>query len=201
MLRPMKPAAFPEEVFQLRIQVRGIEPPIFRVIQVTNTRTFHLLHEIVQYAFGWENKHLYEFRVGPTKISEPSPDFLEPTRPRHPRTTRLGDLLSDNVTRFTYSYEFGDEWVHDIVIEGRSAPDPAVRCPICPSGARAGPPEDAGGPEGYEEFLEVWRDPKHERHEEMRSWAGPRYDPERLDLKLVNEVLKTFRAAAPRRAR
>lgn len=39
----MKAAGFPEEVLQLRIQIRDIGPPIFRVIQVTNTRTFHLL--------------------------------------------------------------------------------------------------------------------------------------------------------------
>lgn len=197
----MKPAAFPEEVLQLRIQICDIEPPIFRVIQVTNTRTFHLLHEIIQYAFAWENKHLSEFRVGPTKVSEPNPDFPEPTRQRHPRTTRLGDLLSKDVMRFTYTYDFGDDWIHDIVVEKRSAPDPAVRYPICLEGARAAPPEDCGSTTGYEEFLEAWRDPTHEEHEHMRSWAGPRYDPERFDLKLVNEILKTFRSQTPKRMR
>ena len=105
----MKPAAFPEVVLQLRIEIREIQPAIFRVIQVMNTRTFHLLHEIIQYAFGWDNKHLYQFDVGPTEVSEPDPGFPSAARRRHPRTTRLGDLLSRDVTRFTYTYDFRDE--------------------------------------------------------------------------------------------
>jgi Plasmid pRiA4b ORF-3-like protein len=197
----MKAAAFPEEVLQLRIQIREIEPPIFRVIQVTNTRTFHLLHEIIQWSFGWDHAHLYEFKVGRTKIAEPDAEFDEPPFPRHPRATRIGDLVSKDVARFTYVYDLGDEWIHDIAVERRFAPDPAVRYPICLDGARAAPPEDCGSTPGYGHFLEAWRDPKHEEHEQMRRWAGPRYDPERFDLKVVNEVLKTLRAQASKSGR
>ncbi len=196
----MKPAAFPEEVLQLRIEIRGIEPPIFRVIQVRNTRTFHLLHEIIQWSFGWENRHLYEFHVGPAAVSEPDPEFPESVRPRHPRVTRLGGLLPKDLTRFTYTYDFGDEWIHDITVEKRLALDPGVRYPICLEGARSAPPEDCGGVPGFEEFLAA-KDPNHEEHEEMRSWAGLRYDPERFDLSLVNDILKTFRNPAPKRKR
>ncbi len=190
---PMKAAAFPEEALQLRIQIREIEPPVFRVIQVTSTRTFHLLHEIIQWSFGWKHAHLYEFNVGRAKVAEPP-------FPRHPRTTRLGGLVSPDVDRFTYVYDLGDEWIHDIAVEKRFAPDPAVRYPICLDGARSAPPEDCGGIPGYEDFLEAWRDPKHEEHTQMRKWAGPRYDPERFDLKIVNKVLKTLRAQTSKRA-
>ena len=197
----MKAAAFPEEVLQLRIRILEIEPPIFRVIQVTNIRTFHLLHEIIQYAFGWESYHLYEFHVGRAKVAEPDTEFGEPPFPRHPRTTRLGDLVSKDVTRFTYTYDLGDDWIHDILVEKRFAPDPSVRYPICLDGARAAPPEDCGGASGYENFLGAWGDPKHEEHEHMRSWAGPRYHPERFDLRLANEALRLFRAQAPKKKR
>jgi len=71
---------------------------------------------------------------------------------------------------------------------------PRLRYPICLEGARAAPPEDCGGVPGYDEFLEAWRDPNHEEHDQMRSWAGPRYDPVRFDLKLVNDIFKTLRA-------
>ena len=119
----MKTAAFPEEALQLRIQIREIKPAIFRVIQVTNTRTFHLLHEIIQWSFGWDHAHLHEFHVGRTKVAEPDPGFGQPPFPRHPRTTRLGDLVSKDVTRFTYVYDLGDDWIHDIIVEKRFAPD------------------------------------------------------------------------------
>jgi Plasmid pRiA4b ORF-3-like protein len=105
---PMKATAFPEEVLQLRIQIRDIEPPIYRVIQVTNDWTFHLLHEALQVAFGWENYHLYKFTVGATTVIEPDPEFPEPTPPRDPARTRLGDLISADVTHVVYEYDFGD---------------------------------------------------------------------------------------------
>ena len=197
----MKVAAFPEEAFQLRIQVREIRPAIFRVIQVTNTRTFHLLHEIIQWSFGWNHAHLHEFYVGQTKVAEPDPEFGRPPFPRHPRTTRLGDLVSRDITLFTYVYDLGDDWVHDVIVEKRFEPDPAVRYPVCLDGARSAPPEDCGGPPGYEEFLAAWRDPKHGEHGRMRDWAGPRYDPERFDPRVVNEILKTLRVQGRKKER
>ena len=197
----MKAAAFPEEALQLRIQIREIESAIFRFIQVTNARTFHLLHEIIQWSFGWDHAHLYEFHVGRTKVAEPDPEFGLPPFPRHPRATRLGDLVAKEITRFTYVYDFGDDWIHDLIVEKRFGPDPAVRYPICLDGARSAPPEDCGGIPGYDDFLAAWRDPEHEEHDHMREWAGPRYDPERFDLKGVNEILKMFRMQGRKKER
>ena len=81
----MKAATFPDEVLQLRIEIAEIEPSAFRVVQVENTRTFHLLHEIIQRSFDWKNYHLYEFHVGPARVIVPSPDFPEQAG-LHPRT-------------------------------------------------------------------------------------------------------------------
>ena len=51
----------------------------------------------------------------------------------------------------------------------------------CIGGARACPPEDCGGPHGYEHFLEAIRDPKHEEHEQFLRWVGGSFDPEAFD--------------------
>ena len=195
----MKPPAFPEEVLQLRIEMRDISPRAYRVVQVTNTRTFHLLHEIIQWSFGWKHEHLYEFRIGLARVFEPDPYGFEEARPRHPRTTRLGDLVFADVRRFTYTYDLGDDWVHDVTVEKRLAPDPDIKPPICLEGARSAPPEDCGGVPGYETFLRAWKDPRHPEHAAMRGWAGSRYDPERFDLKLVNEILKSLRPQPARK--
>ena len=76
-----------------------------------------------------------------------------------------------------------------------------MRYPICLDGARSAPPEDCGGIPGYENFLAAWRDSKHEEHGRMREWAGPRYDPERFDLRIVNEVLRTLRVQGRKKER
>ena len=62
------------------------------------------------------------------------------------------------------------------------------------AGAKACPPEDCGGPPGFEELLAVLADPQHEEHVHMRTWAGEGYDPERFDLKAVNESLSFIAA-------
>jgi hypothetical protein len=58
-------------------------------------------------------------------------------------------------------------------------------------GARACPPEDVGGPHGYQEFLEAWRDPKHEEHKYMRTWAGRRFDPETFDIEKTEKAIRS----------
>lgn len=83
-------------------------------------------------------------------------------------------------TTVVYEYDFGDGWEHELVFEGK-----AVRYPQCVEGARACPPEDYGGPPGFEEFLEAIADPEHPEHEDTLKWAGGCYNPERFDSGLV----------------
>jgi hypothetical protein len=42
-------------------------------------------------------------------------------------------------------------------------------------------------------MLKVLRRPSHPEHEEMRTWAGPNYDPEGFDLDFINRQLRTGR--------
>jgi hypothetical protein len=59
------------------------------------------------------------------------------------------------------------------------------------------PPEDVGGPHGYADFLKAWRDPTHQEHRAMRTWAGRAFDPETFDIAKTNKAI----AAALRRCR
>ena len=71
--------------------------------------------------------------------------------------------------------------------------EPGVHYPLCLTGKRACPPEDCGGPWGYEHLLEVLRDPQHEEHDELIEWVGDPLDPEAFDLDKVNQVLGRIR--------
>jgi hypothetical protein len=95
-----------------------------------------------------------------------------------------------------YTYDFGDDWVHDIVVEKVLAPDPAMVYPRCTGGKRAAPPDDCGGMWGYEELVEVLADPAHPEHEERLEWLGlsdaSEFAPEAFDVEATNSRLNAL---------
>ena len=102
---------------------------------------------------------------------------------------KLGQIVQTGVKKFTYVYDFGDNWHHTVQVEKVLELEPKVKYPRCVKGSRAGPPEDCGGPWGYGGFLEAIQNPSHEEHEEMLEWVGGEFDPEAFDLEAVNEEL------------
>ena len=90
-------------------------------------------------------------------------------------------------------YDYGDDWAHELLLEAILMPEPAVTYPRCLAGERRCPPEDVGGPSGYQEFLEVIFQPGHEEFEHFREWAGNPVHAEEFDLKAVNEILERMR--------
>jgi Plasmid pRiA4b ORF-3-like protein len=103
---------------------------------------------------------------------------------------RLSRVVASGIKKFTYTYDFGDNWDHAILVEKTLEAEPGVRYPRCVGGKRACPPEDCGGPWGYGDFLEAVGDPRHPEHEEMLEWAGGEFDPEAFDIETVNEELR-----------
>lgn len=99
---------------------------------------------------------------------------------------------------FEYRYDMGDGWRHRIVIDPSSpiGTMPDVQMPICLAGENACPPEDVGGSRGYEVFLNILRDPKHEQHADMVRWIGGVFDPKGFDLNRIN---RDFKGPAKRR--
>jgi len=95
-------------------------------------------------------------------------------------------------SEFVYIYDFGDEWTHDIRVE-KVLPMPSERSPDWSprllGGARAAPPEDAGGPLGYANMLTALRDPGHPEHTEYLNWLPRHYDPERFDAWSLDHAL------------
>ena len=52
-----------ESRYSLHVQLTGIEPPIWRNIVVPGAISLHTLHKMLQVVMGWENTHLYLFRL------------------------------------------------------------------------------------------------------------------------------------------
>ena len=93
---------------------------------------------------------------------------------------------------FEYVYDFGDQWVHKVVVEkilSHCDYNAVVR-----DGARSCPPEDSGGIHGYLELLEIKKDPTHELYEErIVNWLGEDFDPEFFDKQKINSQLNEVR--------
>ena len=123
------------------------------------------------------------------------------------RKVRLCDLKLRRLERFTYEYDFGDAWIHDIRLEAILAIQARKTYPTCVAGRCAAPPEDCGGPDAFME--ERWKysaigggmsredvddlvdDLDDEEWEIQR-----RYHPDRFDRRRVNRALAYLAAGS-----
>jgi hypothetical protein len=147
---PKKPKskARTNNLYQFKITLLDTKPPIWRRIQVEDC-TLGELHEHIQSAMGWTNSHLHQFEIEGERYGDPEllNDGMDDLEFKDSTTTRVSAILPANSKRFrfTYEYDFGDGWEHEILFEGSPAPEPGKKYPICLEGGRACPPEDIGG--------------------------------------------------------
>lgn len=106
------------------------------------------------------------------------------------RRVTIAEVLPREKSRIVYEYDFGDSWLHEILVEKIDGRVPGAPYPMCVDGKRACPPEDCGGIGGYAELLEVLSDPGHEEHEDKLEWLGGQFDPKAFDLGEANGALK-----------
>lgn len=180
-------------LYQLKVTLRDIDPPIWRRIHVWEDTTLGQLHHILQIVMGWEDYHLHEFKIGRRLYSIPDPDDdLYERKVIDERRQRLTHVLPRVGAAFQYLYDFGDSWEHDLLLEAILMPDFDKLYPSCIAGERRGPPEDVGGSAGFDEYLQALADPKHEEHQNWLRWRGP-FDPAAFSLIDINRQLrKTF---------
>lgn len=178
-------------VYQIKVTLNDSKPPIWRRILVRGDTTLGQLHGILQAVMGWADYHLHQFTVGQRYYGVPHPDYGFEMHDEGPVT--LNDIIPGEKFRFRYEYDFGDSWLHNLLVEKILAPEPGQHYPVCIKGKRACPPEDVGGIWGYADFLEAIRTPDHPEHEDMLEWVGGEFDPEAFDLHEVNEALRALR--------
>lgn len=183
--------------FQFKIQIKGIQkPPVWRRLIVPETFTFEQFHALIQAAFGWDDYHLYQF--SPQGYgSYPLIGLIEDGDFDGPDTdackTKLKKIFTAEKQKFTYIYDFGDDWIHSIVLEKILAEK--VKMASCIGGKGCCPPEDCGGVWGYADLLEVLSNPQHEEYAGMREWLGldegEQWDVNEFDLELTNAYVNS----------
>jgi hypothetical protein len=184
------------EAFQLKVTLLGFRPPIWRRVLVPGNFDLARLHRVIQASFGWEGYHLHAFQIHGVDFGPRDPEgCLEYQSER----IALAKLNLHAKTTFRYEYDFGDSWIHEITVEKVVVPEVPLVLPVCLTGKRACPPEDSGGPWGFQDMLEAAHNPEHPDHEEFKEYLDPDWNPEAFRLETVNACLSA--AFTPRKPR
>lgn len=168
-------------VHRLKVTLRSVKPPIWRRVEVASTVTLAELSDLLEGAMGWMGGHLHAFEADGVTYERPDPDGWSFRRSEDGAKHPLGEVLTEAGAKMRWDYDFGDGWQHNVVVEAIEPLDPSVEYPRCITGRRACPPEDCGGPWGFQELLEAIAVPAHPRHFELTEWMPDEYVPERFD--------------------
>ena len=176
-------------VHLLRVTLLDVTPPVWRLIRVPSAVSLAVLHAIVQVAMGWEDRHLHEWRIGDATYAGGEESWGDEAADE--RSVLLGDIApADTVLR--YDYDLSDGWEHVVEVMTIEPYDGTVAPLEVLDGDRAAPPEDCGGPSGYEHLLDALSDPDDPEHDDLVETVGDRFDPEYFDRQQVNRVLETL---------
>jgi hypothetical protein len=178
------------KTYQLKINLTGAKPPIWRRILIPSDIPLSDFHNVLQIVMGWENTHMHLFMSKDKMYGMVDPDLME-MEMLEEGEFKLSQLLKKENDALTYEYDFGDGWEHKILLEKVLPIDsnaPTVRC-IKATGAC--PPEDIGGLWGFYAFLEAIADTNHPEHRHYIKWHGE-FDPKKYNIGEVNSQLKDF---------
>ena len=188
-IKPGASTAPGRTVHTIKVTLAGSQPPIWRRLQVPSAITLRALHDVLQAAFGWQDYHMWVFETPLGRYGLPDRE-LEIS---NAAAKRLGQVAAREGSQLSYTYDFGDDWEHHIVVEAIAGPEPGIAYPRCLAGRRACPPEDCGGVWGYHDLVEILTDPQHEEHHERLEWLGLdsacQFDPAAFDPAQANTAL------------
>jgi hypothetical protein len=189
--KPARSAPSAENIYAIRVTLRYIDPKIWREFLVPDNYLLGGLHEVLYRVMGWGGYHLHSFHFGSgfkktyysvRAMVEQSTDM------RDEDSVMLRDLLNRKDKTFTYEYDFGDSWLHEVRVMKILPFDATVRLPICIAGARACPPENCGGFPGYANILRALKKAETQEDRELLDWLGA-FEPERFSVEKVNQRL------------
>lgn len=191
-----------DATYQLKIQVEGIEPPVWRRVELPGAARLDQLHRVIQAVFAWEDRHPHEFHdqgsntgisYGPRDAERNNSTGLHLPESNMEVAVALGWEGST----LRYVYDFDARWGHTIAVEKVLPAATAGDLPACTGGLGYAPAEDSSGPGGWMEKLAISNDPAHPEHRDIRDWlglaAGEAIDPRTFDQDLANERLAPLR--------
>ena len=186
------------KAYILKLSFENITPLIWRRIILPAGATFNRLHETIQNVTNFqstlESYHTFGVEIDDYFITN-NESILEEYKGKtyigktvkQPAHIKIDAYLEKHV-HFMYNYDFGDDWRILVELE-EVVDDYYFGFPTLLDGEGTAPPEDVGGPPGYEAFLEVYNDSTHPDYLSTYAWAESQYYVP-LDIVWLNDRLK-----------
>lgn len=174
------------KVYEFTVSLVGTSPMVWRRFLAHEIINLDELHMLIQMTMGWDASHLYEFQIEKKKYA--SSEHADDPEAESAEDFALKDVV-EGARKFSYLYDFGDRWIHEIEITNVLEHDPTRIYPVCVAGENACPPENCGGPLGFEELKEVLSGKASEEKADCLEGLGGFYYPFSFDPNFVNRYL------------
>lgn len=168
--------------YEIKVTIKDSHPLTWRRLRIPGNITFNELAAIIEISFEWSGYHLYEFEIGATLrkkgifISVKDEDDWYIERGTLDSNKEKISKYFNKYKRLKFVYDFGDNWVHNIIIEKEV--NERLEKPVCIKARNGAYPEDCGGVYGYEREY-----PNDDGREE-------------LDLDFINSELEDYKEFA-----
>jgi hypothetical protein len=181
-------------IYQLKIELSGSEPKIWRTIVVPNNMLFEELHDVIQITMGWEGDEPFEFLVNKTRLCDFGPELDMGNNPylKDVMDTTIDEMVAMINCRFTYFYGFNNKWEHQITLEKISPIEEGSELISCLGGERACPPDICEGISQYQEMLEILKDDKHTRFNSIHRQTGGSEAVAFFNMDEINDQLRLY---------
>jgi hypothetical protein len=173
----------------LHVSITFSDPLIWRRIQVPGTFTLAQLHDTIQLSMGWSDSYVHQFLVG--KISyEPTMKSNVPRESKRfdEHNYKLHTLEEGMRFMFSYIYDAGEGWEHEIHMEEVIPPTRQLKHPILLSGEMACPPEEVGDIHQYHQLITALESKDDKKQNSLYELTGrPDFDPSYFDLEAAKK--------------
>lgn len=121
-------------------------PEISRTIQIQADQTLEDLHQAIFDAYNRFDEHLYEFQFGKGPMDPKGPTFAPEDTGQPNFAGLVGETIIDSLDlkvgdRFGYWFDFGDDWWHQINVEGVEDKIPKGKYPKVTKKVGKSPPQ------------------------------------------------------------
>jgi len=207
-----------KSTFRLRVELHGMQPPVWRTLDVAASTPLDLLNDDLQFVFGWQFGERHWFHVGSpmsgASFTDVAPDepygLYDPDDPydlydpygdaddpilddaREESHYLLGELIGKVGDSLVYTY--GKKWLHKVTLLEVLPPRPKGELPLCTDGSGCSPSEFVDGPAAWPKLAAISQDPNDPLYSRVRRILrlppGETIDPAAFDVDRANAALR-----------